>query len=113
MLFIRWNQGCFAGGWSHAKPRSREGKRSGLLWCVVNCLLSFQLSRIYSLWHGCHGRLTPDPSRPGGPGEEWVGGGLFSSTSTSTVRQGGLSTNTSVRSHWAGGLTRSREGSVG
>ena len=46
--------------WAHAKPRSREGKRRGVLWCVVNCLLSSQLSRIYSLWHGCHGPLTPD-----------------------------------------------------
>ena len=37
-----------------------------MLWCVVNCLVSSQLSRIYSLWHGCHGPLTPDPSPPGG-----------------------------------------------
>jgi hypothetical protein len=52
--------------------RSREGKRRGLLWCVVNCLLTFQLSRIYSLWHGCHGRLTLDPYHPGGRGEDFV-----------------------------------------
>jgi hypothetical protein len=55
--------------------RSREaakGGRSGLLWCVVNCLLCSQLSRIYSLWHGCHGPLTPDPSPPfhGGEGSK-------------------------------------------
>ena len=63
-----------AGGWTHAKPRSREGKRRGLLWCVVNCLLSFQLSQIYSLWHGCHGPLTPDPSRPFHGGEGRISG---------------------------------------
>ena len=32
-----WSE-CSAGGWSHAKPRSREGKRTGSLygvWCLV------------------------------------------------------------------------------
>jgi len=62
------------GGGTHAKPRRREGKRRGVLWCLVNCLLCSQLSRIDSLWHGCHGPLTPDPTPPfhGGEGsKEW------------------------------------------
>jgi len=59
---------CWAGG-QFCLTRSREGKRSGLLWCVLNCLLSFQLSRIYSLWHGCHVPLTPGPSPPFHGGE--------------------------------------------
>jgi len=52
--------------------RSREaakGDAVGLLLFVLNCLLSSQLSRIYSLWHGCHGPLTPDPSPPFHGGE--------------------------------------------
>jgi len=57
--------------------RSREaakGDAVGLLWCVLNRLLSSQLSRICSLWHGCHGPLTPDPSPPfhGGEGRKSV-----------------------------------------
>jgi hypothetical protein len=57
--------------------RSREaakGNARGLLWCVVNCLLSSQLSRIYSLWHGCHVPLTPDPSPPFHGGEGRISG---------------------------------------
>jgi len=57
--------------------RSREaakGDAVGLLWCVLNSLLSSQLSRICSLWHVCHGPLTPDPSPPfhGGEGRKCV-----------------------------------------
>ena len=46
-----------------------KGDAVGLLWCVLKCLLSSQLSRIYSLWHGCHIPLTPDPSPPFHGGE--------------------------------------------
>ena len=53
--------------------RSREaakGKRmEGGDVCVELPAFSFQLSRIYSLWHGCHGPLTPDPSPPFHGGE--------------------------------------------
>ena len=42
------------------RREAAKGNAQGLLWCVVNCLLSSQLSRICSLWHGCHGPLTPD-----------------------------------------------------
>ncbi|MFM7868571.1 MAG: hypothetical protein ACKPHU_30510, partial [Planctomycetaceae bacterium] len=36
---------------------------------VMNRSLYFQLSQTYSLWHGCHGPLTPDPSPPFHGGE--------------------------------------------
>ena len=40
--------------------------------CAV--IFYFQLSRVYPLWHGGHGPLTPDPSPPfhGGEGGEFV-----------------------------------------
>ena len=61
--------GNFGGCWSHAKPRSREGKRPGSVFSVrwasrgresagaaSGCRgdFCFQLSPVYSLWHGCH-----------------------------------------------------------
>ena len=57
-----------------AKPRRETQGAAVVCVCVcvcvcVNCLLSSQLSRIYSLWHGCHGPLTPDPSPPFHGGE--------------------------------------------
>jgi hypothetical protein len=61
-----------------AKPRSREEKRmEGGEVCAELPVFSFQLSRIYSLWHGCHGPLTPNPSPPlsRGRGEDCVFGG--------------------------------------
>ena len=76
-----FNGQSVAGSLVHAKPRSREaakGKRmEGGEVCVELPVFSFQLSRIYSLWHGCHGPLTPDPSRPlsRGRGEDCVFGG--------------------------------------
>ena len=39
-------------------------------WLVI---VSFRLSLLSSLWHGCHAPLTPDPSPPfRGRGEDWV-----------------------------------------
>ncbi|MFM7921599.1 MAG: hypothetical protein ACKPJJ_15370, partial [Planctomycetaceae bacterium] len=40
------------------KPR-RETHGAEVV-CVMNRPLSFQLSRIYFLWHGCHRPLNPD-----------------------------------------------------
>ena len=63
---------CCAGVRKVCLTRSREaakGDAVGLLLFVLNCLLSSQLSRIYSLWHGCHIPLTPDPSPPFHGGE--------------------------------------------
>jgi hypothetical protein len=54
-------EGRISGQWRGSREAAK-GNAQGLLWCVVNCLLSSQLSRIYSLWHGCHGPLTPHPS---------------------------------------------------
>jgi len=53
-----------AGVVSREAAKRRRGNAVGLLWCVLNCLLSSPLSRIYSLWHGCHRPLTTGPSAP-------------------------------------------------
>jgi len=68
---IAWSVG---GQWQAVwLTRSREaakGKRmEGGEVCAELPAFSFQLSRIYSLWHGCHGPLTPDSSPPFHGGE--------------------------------------------
>ena len=58
--------------------RSREaakGDAVGLLWCVLNSLLSSQVSRICFLWHACHRPLTPGllcpVARARGGSDQW------------------------------------------
>ena len=78
---------CFAGNWSHAKPRRREGKCRGR--CRVFRRAADGSPRVWRLCGNCGGGLacgcvlgrvvpfTPDPSPPfhGGEGGLWASGG--------------------------------------
>jgi hypothetical protein len=104
-----------AGSLVHAKPRSREREtHGGRLRCVLNCLLSpLKLSRIYSLWHGCHGPRTPDPSRPFHGGEGRIACSVVSQwqavwfTRSREAAKGRRERRFSVFGGWAGGSRRS------
>ena len=61
--------GGVADSWSHAKPRSREGKRTGGWFGVVNGVIVLAvLLRLFAV-AGCSGPLTPVPSPPFHGGE--------------------------------------------
>jgi hypothetical protein len=89
-----------AGGCRQFSSReAAKGDAVGLLWCVLSSLLSSQLSRICSLWHGCH-RPSPPTLSPvsRGRGEEVCS--VFGLASRGRESAGDLQTV---------GLTRSRE----
>jgi hypothetical protein len=69
-LRVQWSvSGRPFGSREAAKGKRMEGGEV----CVELPAFSFQLSRIYSLWHGCHGPLTLTPSPVSrGRGEDCV-----------------------------------------
>jgi hypothetical protein len=79
--------GWCGGSWAASREAAKEDA-GGPPWCVVNCQLSSQLSRICSLMAWTPSPPHPDPSPVGGEGRILVFFGLENHDSTRRPRKG-------------------------